>query len=139
MQMSHEVARVGTVHHIELWVPDLARATSQWGWLLAELGYEVFQEWPDGHSWILDETYIVLEQPPDMMSGPHERTRPGLNHLAFHTGNRARVDRLTAAAPAYGWTLLFADRHPYASGPETYAAFLANADGFEIELIATDL
>jgi hypothetical protein len=46
------------------------------------------------------------------------------------------VDRLVADAPAYGWTLLFADRHPQAGGPGTYAGYLANADGFEVELVA---
>ena len=35
-----------------------------------------------------------------------------------------------------GWTLLFPDRHPQAGGPGTYAGCLANADGFEVELVA---
>jgi catechol 2,3-dioxygenase-like lactoylglutathione lyase family enzyme len=30
----------GGLHHVELWVPDLARARAEWGWLLSELGYE---------------------------------------------------------------------------------------------------
>jgi len=25
----------GDLHHVELWVPDLARACEQWGWLLS--------------------------------------------------------------------------------------------------------
>jgi hypothetical protein len=24
----------GSLHHVELWVPDLARAEREWGWLL---------------------------------------------------------------------------------------------------------
>jgi hypothetical protein len=43
----------GTLHHVELWVPDLPRATAEWGWLLGELDYVSFQDWPDGHSWRL--------------------------------------------------------------------------------------
>jgi hypothetical protein len=31
---------------------------------------------------------------------------------------------------------MFADRHPYAGGPATYAAYLENEDGFEVELVA---
>ena len=27
-----------TLHHVELWVPDLGRAVASWGWLLTELG-----------------------------------------------------------------------------------------------------
>jgi catechol 2,3-dioxygenase-like lactoylglutathione lyase family enzyme len=29
----------GGLHHVELWVPDLAAATRSWGWLLGELGW----------------------------------------------------------------------------------------------------
>lgn len=72
-----------------------------------------------------------------MLAEPHNRIRPGLNHLAFHAGDRDRVDALTAAATDHGWSLLFPDRHPYAGGPQTYAAYLANTDGYEVELIAT--
>ena len=64
----------GSLHHVELWVPDLERGKAQWGWLLGELGYEQFQDWPDGRSWRL--------------------------------------------------------------GPDHYAAYLANTDGFEVELVA---
>lgn len=126
----------GTLHHVELWVPDIDRAATQWGWLLTELGYRPFQDWPAGRSWILAGTYIVIEQSPDMVPGPHDRKRPGLNHLAFHAGERAHVDALAAAAPEHGWTLLFPDKHPHAGGPQSYAAYIANTDGYEAELIA---
>jgi hypothetical protein len=36
----------------------------------------------------------------------------------------------------HGWTLLFPDRHPHAGGPDHYAAYLENTDGFEVELVA---
>ena len=41
----------GTLHHVELWVPDLSRAVRSFGWLLSELGYQPYQDWPDGRSW----------------------------------------------------------------------------------------
>ncbi|GIJ29717.1 hypothetical protein Vqi01_48790 [Micromonospora qiuiae] len=59
-----------------------------------------------------------------------------LNHLAFHAGSPAAVDRLVEQAPAYGWELLFPDRHPYAGGPDTYAGYLADGQGYEVELVA---
>ena len=132
--MNHQVR--GSLHHIELWVPDLARATTQWGWLLSQLRYTLFQDWPAGRSWQLGATYLVIEQSPALTAGGHDRLRPGMNHLAFHAGSRVDVDALATAGPAQGWTLLFADRHPYAGGPGHYAAYLANSDGFEVELIA---
>ena len=129
---------VGAIHHVELWVPDLDRAVAQWGWLLTELGYRTFQDWPGGRSWRLADGYIVVEQSPDLRTGEHDRKRPGLNHLAFHAGDRDRVDSLTVAATEHGWALLFADRHPRAGGPGTYAAYLANTDGYEVELVASN-
>ena len=102
----------GSLHHVELWVPDLGRAVKEWGWLLGRLGYESFQDWPDGRSWRLGGTYLVVEQSPNLTGAEHDRLRPGLNHLAFHAGSRQRVDELAADGPAHGWTLLFSDRHP---------------------------
>ena len=66
----------------------------------------------------------------------HDRLRPGLNHLAFYAASREHVDSLWRYAPEHGWRLLFADRHPHAGGPDHYAAYLENADGFEVEIVA---
>jgi catechol 2,3-dioxygenase-like lactoylglutathione lyase family enzyme len=125
----------GTLHHVEIWVPDLARAVRSWGWLLESLGYREFQNWDAGRSWRLGATYLVVEQSSALTFGEHDRCRPGLNHLAFHVSSAAGVDELVAAAPGYGWRLMYADRHPYAGGPRHYAAYLENEDGFEVELV----
>jgi hypothetical protein len=130
-------AGVGTLHHVELWVPDIDRAVAQWGWLLTRLGYQPFQEWSSGRSWRLGATYLVLEQSPAMTVGDHERHRPGLNHLAFHAGVREQVDALTEASLLHGWTLMFPAEHPYAGGDDHYAAYLVNTDGYEVELVAS--
>ncbi|HEY3907872.1 MAG TPA: VOC family protein [Streptosporangiaceae bacterium] len=127
---------LGSLHHVELWVPDLERACAEWGWLLTELGYSVFQDWPEGRSWRLGDTYIVVERSPALSANTHDRLRPGLNHLAFHAGDQDRVDAIVAKAPSAKRELLFGDRHPHAGGPEHYAAYLANSDGYEVELIA---
>ncbi|WRZ90812.1 VOC family protein [Streptomyces sp. NBC_01007] len=126
------------LHHIELWVPDLGRAVRSWGWLLERLGYAPYQEWPDGRSWRLADTYLVFEQSPALTADHHDRLRPGLNHLAFHVTSRAELDALVQEAPAYGWTLLFPDRHPYAGGSGHRAAYLENTDGFEAELVVRE-
>jgi catechol 2,3-dioxygenase-like lactoylglutathione lyase family enzyme len=130
--------RRGSLHHVELWVPDLPRAREQWGWLLGELGYTRFQDWEHGRSWRSGGTYLVIEQSPALTASDHDRLRPGMNHLAFHAGSRASVDALTTAGPAHGWTLLFPEKHPHAGGKDHYAAYLTNPDGFEVELVADE-
>lgn len=127
----------GTLHHVELWVPDLQRAIASWGWLLETLGYTTFQDWPAGRSWRLGATYLVVEQSPELSARQHERRRPGLNHLAFHIEGTDLVDTLVAEASRHGWTLLFPERHPHAGGPDHYAAYLEDGDGFEVELVAS--
>jgi catechol 2,3-dioxygenase-like lactoylglutathione lyase family enzyme len=128
----------GTLHHVEIWVPNLDTAVTSLGWLLETLGYTLFQSWDNGRSWRLGPSYLVFEQSRALISDRHERCRPGLNHLAFHIEDRATVDALTVEAAHHGWSLLFGDRHPYAGGEQHYAAYLENEDGFEIELVAAD-
>lgn len=129
----------GRVHHLELWVRDLTTARPAWEWLLTTLGYAPFQSFDGGVSWRLgDDAYVVLEQSPALAPGVHERTRPGWNHVALWGGTRAELAALVEQAPAHGWALLFADRHPYAGGPEHHAAYLEDAEGHEVELVATD-
>ena len=126
----------GALHHVELWVADLNRAVTSWGWLLPALGYQPYQDWPAGRSWRLGHTYLVIEQSRDLLPGPHQRQRAGLNHLAFHVADHHQVDALVAEAPQHGWRLLFPDRHPYAGGDQHYAAYLEDTEGFEVELVA---
>ena len=129
------------LHHVEIWVPDLAGALPGWAWLMDAIGWTPYQSWENGRSWRAgadaDATYLVLEQSPALTTDTHDRLRPGLNHLAFHAGGRADVDMLTVAAPEHGWSLMFGDRHPYAGGPDHYAAFLEDRYGYEVELVAS--
>ena len=127
----------GRLHHLELWVGDLQAATESLGWLLSQLGFTVRETWADGASYLgADGLYLVIESGPDVTEAPHERRRPGLNHLAFRAGTPAEVDLLARRATSHGWTPLFADAYPHAGGPQSYAAYLENAAGFEIELVA---
>ena len=81
-------------------------------------------------------SYIFLEAGPDRSSLHHDRRRAGMNHVALWAGSRAELDRLVKASDRHGWSLLFADRHPFAGGPNHYAAYLENREGFEVELVA---
>lgn len=131
---------VGSLHHVELRVSDLAQTLPAWEWLLTTLGYVAFQRWQEGASWRLGDTYVVIEQAPELEA--HDRRKPGLSHLAFHGGDRDRVEQLWREAPGHGWSQLYSDRHPWAgglphaSGPGHYAAFLENGERFKVELVA---
>ena len=114
--MSGGAASRGAVHHVEIWVEDIAAAGREWGWLLGRLGYHLGDDWGHGQAWALGRLYIVVESGPDVVAGRHERKRAGLNHLAFHDGSRAVVDTVAEACAEGGWTLMFADQHPYAGG-----------------------
>ena len=126
----------GGLHHVEIWAEDIEAAGREWGWLLERLGYQLGDDWGHGRAWELGSLYLVVEAGPDVEAGRHERRRPGVNHLAFHGGSRAEVDALVAGCDSGGWTLMFADRHPYAGGPDHYAAYLESGEGFEVELVA---
>ncbi len=125
------------LHHIEIWTAHLWSGIERWGWLLGELGWTPFQQWDYGRSWRCGGLYLVLEESPSLLRDvAYDRMRPGLNHLAFRAASREQVDAITAQSSYYGWGLLFADRHPHAGGPEHYAAYLEDAEGFEVEVVA---
>nr|WP_237728017.1 VOC family protein [Cellulomonas sp. APG4] len=121
-----------------MWRDDAADDGGPWPWLLRSLGYTVSDTWATGRSWRLEDAYVVLESGEDHVRGPADRRRTGMNHLALRAGTRDDVDALTTEAPAHGWRLLFTDTHPYAGGPHHYAAYLEDAAGFEVELVAED-
>lgn len=124
-------------HHVEIWVEDLRAVEDSWAWLLGQLGWELYQNWPEGRSWRNGDAYLVVEQSSAVRPGlPYDRLRPGLNHVAVHAPDETTVDRIQAAGPAHGWEQLFADVYPHAGGPEHYAAYLADVAGFEVEVVA---
>ena len=128
---------IGTLHHVELYVSNLAESIRFWGWLLEQLGYQHYQKWALGSSWRLGATYIVFVQTEDPhLDPPYHRCRTGLNHLAFHAGTSGDVDRLTSELRERGYRLLYEDRHPFAVGPDYYAAFFEDPDRIKVELVA---
>jgi catechol 2,3-dioxygenase-like lactoylglutathione lyase family enzyme len=124
------------LHHVEIWIADLDAARRDWGWLLERLGFAITAQWSQGSSWEAGGVYLTLTTSPNLAPVPHDRRRPGLNHLAFRGGSRGEVDALLREAPAHGWTALYADRYPFAGGPDHYAGWIENADGFKAEIVA---
>ena len=72
------------LHHVELWVPDLAGATGPWGWLLGELGWKPYQEWPGGRSWLCEGVYLVLEQSPVVLMDSSTIGIPAGSSESYH-------------------------------------------------------
>ncbi|WP_462418826.1 VOC family protein [Kytococcus sp. Marseille-QA3725] len=128
---------VNPVRHIELWTADLGATAPSFDWLLGSLGWSagVDPAWPAGRTWHHPSgVYVVLEQSPDV-SGVHERTRAGLNHLALRVADRSVLDRLRRDCTDHGWRELFAERYPNAGGDQHVALYLENGEGFEVELV----
>lgn len=125
------------LHHVEIYVSDLSRSRGFWQWLLCEeLGYEVYQEWPQGVSFRHGPTYLVFVQTEQKhLDTGYNRCRTGLNHLAFHARSKSHVDDLTAKLRERGIIILYADRHPHAAGPESYAVFFEDPDRIKVEVV----
>lgn len=130
-------ATVGLVHHVELYVSDLATSAAFWGFLLQELGYEPYQEFEGGVSFKKGPTALVLKQVEDRHRDPApNRCRVGLNHIAFYARDRMQVDAITELLHARMEPILYEDRHPYAGGPGHYAVYLEDPDRIKIEIVA---
>ena len=125
------------LHHVEINVSDLKRSVDFWGWLLPELGYELYQEWEEGRSWRKDETYVVFVQadPRYRNYGLH-RKRPGLNHLAFWALSAEQVSTLPDELAKRGVKVLYSDRASDAIGaPSSYSVFFEDPDRIKVEVI----
>ncbi len=127
----------GALHHVEMYVKDLAVSDAFWGWLLKELGYKEFQRWDQGVSYELGGTYLVFVQAEEKyLDVAYHRCRPGLNHLAFKGESRVFVDLMTKKLRERDVTILYEDRHPYAGGPDYYAVFFEDPDRMKVEIVA---
>ncbi|QKS69891.1 VOC family protein [Paenalkalicoccus suaedae] len=127
----------GLIHHVEIFVSDLAKTVDFWDWFLKRLGYESYQEWEQGRSWILGDSYLVFVQTEErFLDVPYHRSRVGLNHLAFHASSRAEVDEVTEELRARGVAILYQDKHPFAGGKDYYAVYFEDPDRIKVELVA---
>jgi len=129
----------GTIHHIELYVSDLKKTIAFWHWLLLDLGYKKRNQWDEGITYILGDTYIVFVQTEkEYLDVKYHRKRTGLNHLAFHVESRQMVDDFTNKLKEKGATILYEEKHPYAGGKNYYAVFFEDPDRIKVELVAPD-
>ena len=129
----------GLIHHIEIYVSDLKKTINFWGWFLEELGYTSFQNWENGQSWKVNDTYIVFVQAEDrFLDIPYHRCRVGLNHLAFKASSRQHVDEMTERLIEKGINILYPGSHPFAGGDKHYAVYFEDPDRIKVELVAPE-
>jgi catechol 2,3-dioxygenase-like lactoylglutathione lyase family enzyme len=126
------------LHHISFGVADILRAASFYDAVLAPLGYR--RVWEDirpgeadqavgyGISDGQDKFAIKLQSPGTSVP------RPGF-HLAFAAPDRAAVDAFHAAALAHGGSDQGKPGLRPDYGPNYYAAFVLDPDGYWIEAV----
>jgi len=126
----------GAVNHIALTVTDLARAKAFYDLVLGHLGYRQVKADAGMVLWIKSGVGAVLIHPAREGASRHERTAPGLHHLAFAADSCAQVDQLYRTLRAAGATILDAPAD-YDYTPGYYAVFFADPDGIKLELCHT--
>ena len=126
----------GILHHIEFYVSDLEKSKKFWEWLLTELGYKKYQEWNNGISFKLEDTYLVFVQTEDKYQDiKYHRKRTGLNHIAFHVDNREQIDYFTLKLKERGVSVLYEEKHPFAGGDDHCAIYFEDPDRIKVELV----
>lgn len=126
-----------SLSHVELYVSDLPSARPFWAWLFDHMGYEQCSEWSDGVCFSKDGHYFCFVQaPPGHRDQPHHRCRPGLNHLAFRADTPEEITALREALIERNVTLLYEDRYPHASSPDTHGVFFEGPERFKVEVVA---
>ena len=129
----------GMIHHIEIYVSNIRKSSEFWKDLLESLNYEKYQEWPEGISWKLGDTYLVFVQALDeFLDIPYDRRRTGLNHLAFHMSSKNRIDEMALKIELKGFKILFDDKYRKGITADPYSIFFEDPDGIKIELVLSD-
>jgi len=124
---------IGALHHIDLSVADLARSTAFYDRVLPLLGFRRSEDVPEGPIWAGAQLEFGLVAARSRAA--HDRTAPGLHHLAFAAPSRAAVDETHERLVALGVRILDAPAAYPQYAPGYYAVFFADPDGLKLELV----
>jgi len=131
------VAATGAIHHIDITVRDLARSTPFYDRLLCAIGFVRIEDQPEGPLWAGAQVEVGLQEARSSSSAAHDRTTPGLHHLAFTAPTRQAVDALHGELAAIGARILDAPAAYPEYAPGYYAVFFADPDGIKLEYVFT--
>jgi glyoxylase I family protein len=126
------------VHHLDLVVSSIGRSLPFYSELLGPLGYHRVSEVEGERGetiWYIGgpgTTLGLREAQSD--SGPYDRYRVGLHHLAFEAASRANVDERTDWLRAQGMKLE-SEPQEYTYIPGYYAVFFFDPDGLKLEIV----
>ena len=130
---------LGLISHIEINVSDLSKSKEFWKYLLEELGYTKYQDWSQGISWKLEETYIVFVQTQEKYSDtPYHRSGTGLNHIAFYVDTKEKIDKIALELEKNGVNLLYNDRFRKQITEDPYGIFFEDPDRIKVELVISN-
>lgn len=119
--------------HIGVDVSDLNRSRAFYEAALAPLGYRVIQELSAEETWANPIVMFGIDAP-EFVIAVDKAPGPG-NHFAFRAGTRAAVDAFHAAALKAGGRDNGGPGLRPRYGPNYYAAFVHDPDGFNVEAV----
>ena len=127
----------GWLHHIDVTVSDLTRATEFYGRVLPLVGFRRTFDVPEGPIFAGEKFELgLVAAKPDSVR-PHDRYSPGLHHLAFGVVDRTSVDRVHEELKVIGATILDPPAAYERYAPGYYAVFFADPDGIKLEVVFT--
>ncbi len=125
----------GMINHVEINVSNLSDSRKFWSLFLSELGYEEYQDWEYGFSFIKEGTYVVFVQTSEnYLNLTYHRSGTGLNHIAFFVDGSDKVDYFRRLIKDFGLNELYTDKYPYAGGEENYTLFFEDPDRIKVEV-----
>ena len=129
----------GLIHHIDLTVSDKERSRPFYDAVLGFLGYRRSADNDRGSDWDRHgepfHSIGIVEAHGLGASRKHDRTSPGLHHLAWAAESREDVDALHDLLRGIGATILDTPADYPRYGPTYYAVFFADPDGLKREFV----
>jgi glyoxylase I family protein len=133
----------GGINHLALTVTKLEQSSGFYDKVLGLAGY-TRQEVPEATqqlmktpllAWTSANGAITMRSAKgENLRKPHDRTAPGLNHLALTAESRAEVDRMHDLLKEIGAHILDPPaEYPYFPG--YYAIYFADPDGIKLEFV----
>lgn len=126
------------LHHVEIYVSNLAASKTFWRNLLRRVGYRQTGSWGQGFTLSngADPYLTFVQVVPKHAARRYHRCGVGLNHLAFKVPSREAVDALREYCRKKKIPMLYDERYPFATGgTDYYALFLEDPDRIKVEFV----